>query len=96
MLGVALRAAGHGAYPPGLWVVGPPQPGVAAGSRRRQQPCAWLLAGQWRLVGCRARSMDVRYRDQACLSCSGSVFRGPGKPLSPYSAGVGGRCGMVS
>ena len=43
----------------------------------------------------RARSMALRYLDQASLSCSGGIFRGGGKPWSASSGGLGGRFGMV-
>ena len=43
----------------------------------------------------RAQSMALWYWDQACLSCSGGIFRGGGKPWSASSGGWGGRLGMV-
>ena len=39
---VASHARGHGACPPGPWVVGRRLCGGVAGSRRRRRPCAWL------------------------------------------------------
>ena len=43
----------------------------------------------------RARSMALSYWDQACLSCSGGIFRGGGRPWSASSGGLGGRLAMV-
>ena len=39
--------------------------------------------------------MDLFYWDQVCLSCSGDIFRGGGKPWSTSSGGLGGRLEMV-
>ena len=48
--------------------------------------------GSGRLL--RARSMALLYTDQACLSCSGGISRGGGKPWSASSGGVGRRLGI--
>ena len=43
----------------------------------------------------RARSLALSYWDQACLLCSGGIFRGAGRPWSASSGGLGGRLGTV-
>ena len=42
-----------------------------------------------------AGSIALSYWDQACLSCSGNIFRGDGRPWSASSGGLRGRLRMV-